>query len=181
MSEYAPLIVDLVIVGIISISALLAYARGFVREFLTIAAVAVAAGGSYYLFTRTGVRQYAQQWVTNELVADAITAALAFFVILVVTLLITHPLSEKVRASNLGFLDRWLGFAWGAVRGGLIVAVLYVPLQIAVPEEEQPAWLRDAQLLGYVKVGGSLLVRAVTDAWRGYEGRGDEGITGTTL
>lgn len=180
MSAYAPLIVDLVIVGIISISALLAYARGFVREFLTIAAVAAAAAGSYYLFTQTGLRQYAQRWVTNELVADGITAVAAFFVVLVLALLITHPLSEKVRASNLGFLDRWLGFVWGAVRGGLIVAVLYVPLQAVLPEEDQPAWLRDAQLLGYVKVGGNLLVKAVLDTWRGGDS-GGEGITGTAL
>ncbi len=179
MSEYAPLIVDLVIVGIISISASLAYARGIVREFLTIAAVAAAAAGSYYLFTQTGLRQYTQRWVTNELVADGITAVAGFVVVLVIALLVSHPVSEKVRASNLGFLDRWLGFAWGAVRGGLIVAVLSVPLQAVVPEEEQPAWLRDAQLLGYVKVGGNLLVRAVTDAWPGNDGR--EWITGTTL
>ena len=95
MSEYAPLIVDLVIVGIISISALLAYARGFIREFLTIAAVAVAAAGTYYLFKQTGVTHYARQWMTNQLVADGITIVCSFVVLLIVALLLTHPLSEK--------------------------------------------------------------------------------------
>lgn len=170
MSEYAPLIVDLVIVGIISISALLAYARGFVREFLTIAAVAVAVAGSYYLFTRTEIAGFARQWVTNELVADGITVVASFLVVLILTLLITHPLSEKVRGSNLGFLDRWLGFAWGAIRGSLIVAILYVPLAVALPAAIQPTWVREARLIPYVEMAGSWLVSLVPMGMRDRDG-----------
>ena len=166
MTEYAPLLVDLVIVSIISISALLAYARGFVREFLTIAAVAVAGLGTYYLFTRTGIAEYARGWLSNDLVADGITIVVSFIPILIVTLLVTHTLSEKVRGSNLGFLDRWLGFAWGALRGGLIVAILYVPLAVALPEENQPAWLQQAQLIRYVKKAGEYLVTLVPIGFR---------------
>jgi membrane protein required for colicin V production len=158
--------IDLVIVAVIAVSALLAYARGFVREFLTVAAVAVAAAATYYLFTQTWAGGLARGWVANELIANGITIVALFVAVLAVALLVSHPLAERVRAGNLGFLDRWLGFASGAARGALIVVVLYVPLEaLLFPEGAvQPAWIADARLTPYVEALADWLVSQVPPA-----------------
>jgi len=111
--------------------------------------------------------------MTNQLVADGITIVGSFVVLLILALLLTHPLSEKVRESNLGFLDRWLGFGWGALRGFLIVAILYVPLAVALPPGDQPSWLREARLIPYVELAGSWLVGLVPAVLRDREGIGE--------
>ena len=166
MYPYASLMVDLVIVGIVAISALLSYSRGFVREFLTISAIAAAGAATYYIFTHTAIAGTARAWISNQLIADGATVVVLFVAVLVVALIATHPLAERVQGSNLGFLDRWLGFAWGAARGGLIVAILYaVPSQF-VPLADQPVWLHDARLVPYVERASDWLIALVPDAWR---------------
>ncbi|MBM3507970.1 MAG: hypothetical protein FJX64_09730 [Alphaproteobacteria bacterium] len=168
------LIIDLVIVAVIAISALLAYARGFVREFLTVAAVAAAAVATYTLFTRTDVEQYARNVLANQLIADGVTVVALFIAVLVVALLVTHPLAERVRGSNLGFLDRWLGFAWGAVRGVLIVVVLYLPIAaVFFPVGAiKPVWITEARLMPYVERAGDWLISLVPASLREATRRG---------
>lgn len=168
MAEYGSLIVDFVIIAVIAISALLAYSRGFVREFLTVASVAGAGIATYYLFTQTAIGGYARQWVSNELVADSITVVVVFVGLVVLAVLITHPLAERVKTSNLGFLDRWLGFAWGAVRGALIVVVVYVPLEALIfpAGSVTPDWLANARLIPYVDAAGDWLVKLVPQGLR---------------
>jgi membrane protein required for colicin V production len=169
----ASFIVDGIIIGIIAISALLAFARGFVREFLTVAAVAAAGVAAYYLFTTTNLKDTARNLLPNELVADGATIVVIFVVVLVVALVVTHPIAERVRGSNLGFLDRWLGFIWGAIRGALIVVVLYVPIEALLfpVGSEQPAWLTEARLMPYVEQTSdwliSLVPQGLRDATRG--------------
>ena len=173
MATYSSLIVDLAIIAIIAISALLAYARGFVREFLTVAAVAGAGVATYYLFTRTNLADTARGWIANELIADGATIVVLFVVVLVVALVVTHPIAERVRGSNLGFLDRWLGFIWGAVRGALIVVVLYVPIEALLfpVGAERPAWITEARLMPYVEMTSDWLIglvpQGLRDATRG--------------
>ncbi|MSP21268.1 MAG: CvpA family protein [Alphaproteobacteria bacterium] len=167
MAEYGSIIIDFGIIAVIAVSALLAYSRGLVREFLTVA-VAAAGVATYYLFTQTTVGSFARGWVSNELVADSITVVAVFVGMVVLAVLITHPLAERVRGSNLGFLNRWLGFAWGTVRGFLILALLYVPVEATFfpVGTEKPAWLADAKLIPYVDAAGDWLVGLVPQGLR---------------
>ncbi len=168
MTVSGSLIIDFVIVAVIAVSALLAYSRGFVREFLTVASVAGAGFATYYLFTKTTIGSIAREWVSNELIADSLTVVVVFVGLVVLAVLITHPLAERVKTSNLGFLDRWLGFAWGAIRGALIVVVIYVPLKALVFPAGAviPDWFANARLLPYVDAAGEWLVGLVPQGLR---------------
>jgi membrane protein required for colicin V production len=123
-------IIDGAVAAVIVLSALLAYARGFVREALAIAGW-VGAAILAFVFAPQAEPLVSAAPVIGEFIGDscelAIIAAFAavFAVTLVVFSLFTPLLSGLVQGSVLGGLDQGLGFLFGVARGVLLVAVAF--------------------------------------------------------
>jgi membrane protein required for colicin V production len=123
--------VDLAVAGLIVVSAILAYARGLVREAMAIVGWIVAA---VLAFTFAGTLEplVREIPVIGPFLGDscelAVLAAFAlvFAVALVVTSFFTPLLSSAIHGSALGGIDRGLGFLFGVARGVLLVAVAFV-------------------------------------------------------
>jgi membrane protein required for colicin V production len=117
-------VVDLVILGLILISALLATIRGFTREALAIASWVVAGIVAYLFYSQ--LVPLAKQYVSpREPVAIGVSAGSIFLITLIVAYMITARFSDMVLDSRIGALDRSLGFIFGAARGFLIAVVGY--------------------------------------------------------
>src|SRR4028119_1452187 len=114
-------ILDLVVLGVVLISALLAAVRGFTREVLAIVAWVVAAAAAWYLHPMA--LPLVQQYVSNGTVALAATIGGIFVVTLIVVSIITVQISDLILDSRIGALDRTLGLAFGAARGFLICVI----------------------------------------------------------
>ena len=121
-------IIDGVAAAIILISGFLAYARGLVRETLSI----VGWGGAAiiaFLFAPQGKDLVYEIPFINGLVGDSceialiISFTLIFIVALVVISLFTPLLAGLVSKSALGIIDRGLGFIFGLARGVLLIIV----------------------------------------------------------
>ena len=130
-------IVDLAVAAIILVSAILAYARGLVREVMAIVGWVAAA---VIAFSFSGVAEplvkeipYVGD-VLGESCELAVIAAFAvvFALALIVISFFTPLLSSWVRTSPLGALDQGLGFLFGVLRGVLLVAVAFVVYDRAV-------------------------------------------------
>ncbi|MFD1509323.1 CvpA family protein [Lacimonas salitolerans] len=123
-------IIDGVVALIIVLSALLAYARGFVREALAIAGWIVA-GVMAFVFAPQVQPLVKEVPVIGAMLADScelsIIAAFAavFAVALVIASLFTPLFSSLVQRSALGGIDQGFGFLFGVLRGILLVAVAY--------------------------------------------------------
>ena len=123
-------VIDGVAAGIIVLSAILAYSRGFVREGMAIAGW-VGAAVLAFVFAPTVQPLVKEVPVLSKFLADScelsIIAAFAavFAVGLVVASLFTPLFSSVVQRSALGGLDQALGFLFGVVRGVLLVAVAF--------------------------------------------------------
>jgi membrane protein required for colicin V production len=136
-------IIDLAVAGIIVLSAILAYARGLIREVMAIAGWVAAA---VLAFTFAGAMEplVREIPVVGEFLGDscelAVIAAFAlvFAVALVVVGFFTPLLSSAVQGSALGGIDRGLGFLFGVARGVLLVAVAYVVYDRVVVGEGIP-------------------------------------------
>ncbi len=123
-------IIDGAVAIVIVLSALLAYARGFVRESLAIAGW-VAAAFVAFIFAPQAQPLVKEVPVLGSMIADScelsVIAAFAavFAVVLVIVSLFTPVFSSLVQRSALGGLDQGLGFLFGVARGILLVAIAY--------------------------------------------------------
>lgn len=123
-------IIDGIVGATIVLSALLAYARGFVREAMSILGW-VAATVLAFVFAdvaRPLIRQlpYVGDFIGENCELSVIGAFAAVFVVaLLVVSLITPIFASLVQRSALGGLDQGLGFLFGVLRGILLVAVAF--------------------------------------------------------
>lgn len=164
MGGYAFLAVDLGILAIVVVSGLLAYARGFAREAVTLGALAGAAIATYYLFPLT--LPFTQRFIASDEIAAGATIAILFIGILVAALLLGHPIASRIGGSEAGSIDRWLGLAFGLVRGALIVVILFMLLSFALPGGDLPGLLREARLMPLVESVADWLLSLVPPALR---------------
>ncbi|MCX7325334.1 MAG: CvpA family protein [Hyphomicrobiales bacterium] len=149
-------ILDLIVLGAVALSALLAAVRGFTREVLSIAswvAAAVAAWSFHPLLL-----PFVKQHVKQDTIALVVAIAAIFLVTLVIVSLITARISDFVLDSRIGALDRTLGLAFGAARGLLLAVVGYLLWTTLVPETRQPDWVRDAKTKPLLDSSGKTLL-----------------------
>ncbi|HEC14511.1 MAG TPA: CvpA family protein [Rhodospirillales bacterium] len=140
---------------VLLVSALLAFARGFIHEVLAIAGWLGAIFASIYGFPY--LKPYARQWIPYEMVADIGAGVVIFILTLVLLSLLTRGVSQRIHASALNALDRSLGFLFGLARGVVLVCLVYVAVEWVIPIEEQPKWLAQARSMPLVRAGGGLL------------------------
>lgn len=138
-------ILDLVVIGIVVLSGLLAMVRGFTREVLAIGSWAVAAVVAYFGYPKA--IPYVMQYVTQKPPALVIGIALGavFLVTLFIAYIITSKLSDFILDSRVGALDRTLGFLFGAARGFLIAVVGFGFFSWLVNDKQMPTWAAEAK------------------------------------
>lgn len=146
---------DIAVVVILLVSALLAFARGFVREVLSIAAWIGAAFVTLYAFPYA--RPFLRQYITVELLADIATGVGIFVVALIVFSTLSHYIAKGVQGTTLNAVDRSLGFLFGLARGALLVCLGYLMLLWLFPPPNQPVWVQQARFLPWVERGAEAL------------------------
>ncbi len=124
-------VIDGVVAGVIIVSAILAYARGFVRETLAIGGWIIAAVLAFFfapnvmpLITEI---PYVGDFIEGSCELGIMVSFAAIFALsLVVISLFTPILAAAVQNSPLGGFDAGLGFLFGAARGVLLVVVALI-------------------------------------------------------
>ncbi len=157
---------DLAVVTVIVMSGVFAFARGFVKEALSIVAWAGAAFaalyGSAYLLPAAG------RSLPKSSVTPVVAGIILFLVVLVMLSLLTSALSRRVKQSGLSAVDRSLGLVFGLVRGVVLVCLGYLALSWALPpdERQQPAWMANARTLPFLETGADRLRALVPAVYR---------------
>lgn len=156
-------ILDLVVAGVVLVSALLAFYRGFVREALAIVGWVGAFFVTVWLFPQA--QPYAHEWVSPEWLADLAAGATIFLISLVVLWLIAHAIVTRVKGSPLNALDRSLGFLFGVARGLILVALAYMAANQSIwrDDEGRPEWVTEARTLPIIDRSAGLLVALVPE------------------
>ncbi|HZT17746.1 MAG TPA: CvpA family protein [Dongiaceae bacterium] len=147
---------DLAVVGILLISALIAFSRGIVREVLSIGAWVAAALAAIWGFPYG--KEIARKYIAMPILADAVAATTIFLVTLIVCVAISHAIARNVRGSTFGALDRSLGLLFGLVRGAVLICFAYLLYTWAVPNEaDQPEIIKTARSQPLVASGAGML------------------------
>jgi len=136
-------LLDVILLVVMLISALLAMVRGFMREVLSIASWAAAAIITVLGFPK--LLPIVQGYVSNDIVAKAITIGGIFLGTLLLVSIVTIKISDMILDSRIGALDRTLGFLFGLARGLVIVVVAFLFFAWLVPDRSQPEWVKNAK------------------------------------
>jgi membrane protein required for colicin V production len=145
---------DIIVVAVVAVSGLFAFVRGFARELLSIAAWVGAAAVTFYFFepSRAIARSFMKPWL-----ADVVAPIAVFVICLIVFSIVTGVLSNQVRQSSLGAVDRALGLIFGVARGAVVVCAAYLLMTLFLKPEDRPNWIIDAHTRGLLESGAQQL------------------------
>jgi membrane protein required for colicin V production len=157
---------DLIVLAIIVISGLLAFARGLVREVLSI--VGWVGAAIITLYGIPYVRPYVGMFVRqDQIVVDVVGGTIIFILTLVALSLASVGVARQVKDSQLNALDRSLGFAFGVARGMVLICLSYMVIVWSLPPADHPKALREARTLPFIETGAELIKGLVPESWRG--------------
>lgn len=163
------MLLDLVVLGILLVSAAVAFMRGFVREVLTIGSLAGAAAAT--LVFGSALTPVTRGWIVDpnatepqmlfnlvpyEMLAPVAAYALVFVGTLVVLTMVTHMVSKGVHAVGLGPVDRSLGVVFGLLRGVVIVGLMSLVLNFVLSDTQRDQFFGEAKTYPYVNYMASL-------------------------
>lgn len=145
---------DAALLAVAVLSGLLAMYRGLTRELLSILSWVVgAAATGYFVYAsrpdgslRPQVELLAKQFGAQTIIAQIIAGAVIFLVVLTIVHLITTRVSDAILDSNVGMIDRLLGFGFGAVRGFVLVLIPFMFYQEFFPNpDQQYVWVKESK------------------------------------
>lgn len=155
---------DVVVLGVLGISALLGLARGLVREVLGIGAWAGAAAAAVYGFG--AAQPVARHFIRNPEIADPVAFGAVFLVVLIVLALLARAVGMVVRFSMLGGLDRTLGLGFGLLRGAALLVAAYIIGAMLIPVELWPPPVLQARSLPFIYEGARWAVNQLPPGYQ---------------
>jgi membrane protein required for colicin V production len=137
--------VDYLIPTIIAVSAVFSLVRGFVREAISL--VGWVLGFLISLIYHGTFARLFLASISSPTFRDVLAITILFVMTIVITALINHLAGFIVKQSGLTGTDRLIGVAFGAVRGGVIVALLIL-LAGMTPMPQDP-WWKESMMIGH--------------------------------
>lgn len=164
---------DILVLVIVGVSALLAFARGFVREVLSM--LALFFGVIAALWGLPVFREPVRAMIEPGWMADTILVVVIFLLVYVAVRVMTGFLHEWVHDSEpLGVLDRTAGLLFGVARGFAVLGIAVLLVTSVARTDMLPKFLTEAQFYPALVLTGDALRHlapgagtAMTDMARG--------------
>lgn len=138
-------IADVIIAIVVTISVLIGFARGFVKEAISIASLLIAIWAAMFMGPRVGA--ISSEWLSSGGAQLWFGRILVFVVILTVGGLLGWGLSKLVRWSILSGVDRVLGIVFGFARSVLLIGLAVIGGQFA--DFDHDDWWQHSLLIPY--------------------------------
>jgi membrane protein required for colicin V production len=134
---------DLIVLGLLAISAALGFFRGAVLEIVS--SVALIAGGAAAIFGLPVTAPIAHKLIHLSWLATTAALVVVFVVVFGLLRSIGGAIAHQVRQTRfLGTLDRSVGLAIGLARGLVVLGALNLLFNATTPRDLQPHWIVEA-------------------------------------
>jgi membrane protein required for colicin V production len=137
--------VDLVIIGVIGLSALISLIRGFVKE--SISLVTWVAAGLIALRYYAPMADLLEPFVSSAPLRQWVGGGILFVVTLIVGAIVNFIISQLVSKTGLSGTDKALGVVFGAARGVLLVTM--VVLLASLTPMPEASWWQESATIGF--------------------------------
>lgn len=138
---------DVAILLVVTLSALLAAAHGFLLEVFSLAGLVAGFMLASWQYAR--VAAWFLPHVKSAWTADILGFLIVFLAVVVLAGIIARILRWLMQEAGLRWFDRMLGAGFGALRGALMAAVMLLSMTTFAPDS---AWLRGSVLAPYFLV-----------------------------
>ncbi len=120
--------IDIIFASVVLILVVRCALRGFVEEFMSVAAITLGLIVAILLYPRGAV--YIKNKMNINILPEVLAFAALFIGIFIVVKIFEHILRDIVQRVELGSVDRFLGIIWGLVEGLLVVALAIFVLSV---------------------------------------------------
>lgn len=148
-------VLDVLTAAVIIASTVYAAYRGFANETLSILAWVAAAVATLVL--GPWVAAMLKQAISPSWLGVVVGYFAVFMTVFIPLSFMSFRLSQNIKKSQVGALDRALGAAFGIVRGLAFLGVLYLVFAAIVPAQARPGWVTRAYSLPLVKTSAEVL------------------------
>lgn len=156
---------DAAVIGVMLLSCLFAFFRGFVREMLSLGAWIGAAVVTMYYFPDVAVKL--KPYFKSSIGATGVGTLAIYTTALIGFSILNAMILKFIRSGKeVGMLDNLLGLGFGVARGGLLVSLGFFMLTIAMPEKEYPTWLKTSLTRPYAEKGAIQLAKVAPEYLR---------------
>jgi membrane protein required for colicin V production len=136
---------DLIAIAILAVSGLIGFARGALRELITIIAFVLAVAVALFALRFTG--PLARHWLHPAWVGNVAALLAGFLVSYIAIRIVGAGVARRVHdVGTLGGVDRAAGVGIGLIRGFVILGVFQMVFSAATPRERMPPWISHAVL-----------------------------------
>ena len=139
---------DWLLVGVVVVSAAMAFGRGLIRVLFSLAGLMVGILVASWNYRSLGVRLH--QWITSVPVSEVLAFLAIILAVWFVFATVAGFVRRAVKAVGLGFADRLLGAVFGAVRGVLLGIAMLMALAAFAPDS---SWVKESALAPYFLEG----------------------------
>lgn len=138
---------DYVLIGIVLLSVIVSFFRGFLREAISLATWFFA----FYLSIRFSpiVDNALRSLISHNTTRYIISIVAVFIVVLMIGMLINKMARSIVTTTGLGLFDKILGAVFGIARGFLFVIIIL--LVITESSYQDSAWFKQSMMAPYFK------------------------------
>jgi membrane protein required for colicin V production len=149
-------IFDVIVMGVLLLSALLSFFRGFLREIFSLGTWAGASVITLYAYP--SVASYLAHKLNNPLVANGFASMGTFLAALLCLSIFGTIILKYLKPGNeVGMVDNTLGLMFGAARGVLLVAIGFYIMSLFLLPEDYPPWVQEAATKPYVEEVATLI------------------------
>ena len=152
-------IFDALVIGIMLLSCLFAFFRGFVREILSLSAWIGAGLITIYYFPGSGHLARSRTFKSPVVAAGVATLGIYMGALIVFSMVNGILLKYIKSGSDVGLLDNALGLLFGAFRGALVVSLAFFLFSLTSKPDNYPEWIKQSVTHPYVEQGAIILAR----------------------
>jgi membrane protein required for colicin V production len=152
---------DYLLIGIVGLSVVLSLWRGFVREIISLIGLVAAFFAASRASGQAG--DLLGQWISNGTIADIAGFALVFVLVMLIVGIIGAIIRKLVDMADLTATDRTLGIVFGAARGVLLIALVF----LIYTSYARPSyiWMKESRLTPYAIRLGDMLGEAIPEGY----------------
>lgn len=153
--------VDGIFLAIIALSTLIGLWRGITREIMGIGGWVGAFLAVVYGLP--ALRPLGREYIKNPMLADAAVAIGLFVITLSILIIISRLVSDRIKVSILGGLDKSFGLLFGMFRGIVVVCLIFMTLSFFYGAQTLPDSLKVAKSTPWVQEGANFIRALIPD------------------